>query len=758
MRSLQKLLDACKLIEMIFLLKFLQPRLFSTSNPSSFPSPLGLRKDFIPITPGDLVEFFPADNSHQQQLGIVRRIVDNGGGKYFQVFTRSRATCLARPFSVRFRLSNYLNINEEDDDCGEEKFDANLEEFEQQAFQEFNHKLNDFGTYIQGKMLYSGMGYDRLIYLEDFTREMFCSSEPTIHQQYAAHYFLSRKEGLCRDIFNLQDNTYYVQPDNISSIIKKAVEIAQNNPKRIRHLHAKVMAGGIYQLSEEDQIMLDFCLVYALNNQYDNLKPMNLTQKRIVRSILGPVKNESEAFARLISLPCFSLPTSTTLFQSGALQSEGKTFERLNFKIEEDTSRSRPTEFFEPVYTIDDPETVEVDDGLSIEGENILHVHIADPCRIIGKNSNLELIARKRVTNVYLPERVFPMIPWNIAKAVSLDPGEPRNALTFTLKLKESGDLSEFSIRPSILHNVQRLSYARVDEILEGKEKHPASNTLKILLKLAKAHKSYRINQGHVLIDIPRTKVRIIDGQIRVNREESDTNSRLLVSECMVMTGRVAAETLIQNKLPGPFRFHQKPAIEFPSISKQKMIAEQQQSKEIGETPSDNLHELFDLLVSMNAAEIDIVPRRHWTMGLDAYVKATSPLRRYLDLVTHRQLYSIIEGNRKKSYSQTDLSIMIPAIYRHEIYAKRLQKQATRFWINMYLSKLLSKEQVILDGTILENDKKSDIVSIFLDFPALLNYQAKIVNSAELREEKIGKFKLLEINVLKGHVKLLYLK
>jgi hypothetical protein len=743
---------------MIFIQKFLHSRLFSNSPISNVSPPLISPKVFNPITPGDLVEFFPFDDSHQQQLGIIRRIVSNGGSKYFQVFTQADSSAITRPYSIRFRLSKYVNINEGDEDCGEEKFIDNLGEFEKNSLQEYNSRLNDFRAYIHTKMHYPGMGHDRLIYLEDFTNELFCTSNPTVYQQYAAHYFLSRKEGIGRDIFNLQNNTYYILPENVTNIMKKALEIATENPKRIRHLHAKIMAGGIYQLGEEDQILLDFCLIYSLSNQFDNSKPKNLIHLRIVRSILGSVKNESEAFQRLITLPCFTLPSSPTLFQAGALQDEARTFEKLNFKVEEDLIRAKPIEFFNPIYTIDDPETVEVDDGVSIEGEDTLCVHIADPCRIIGKDSKLESIARKRVTNVYLPEKIFPMVPWNIAKTASLDPGEPRRALTFTIKLKENGDLDLFSVKPSILHNVQRLSYKQVDDILEGKEKHSAANVLKNLLKLAQIHKGYRIKQGHVLIEVPRSKVRVIDGQIKIKMEENETNSRLLVSECMVMTGRVAAEILIQHKLPGPFRFHRQPEVDLPLKFTQPVGMGNQ--TESGEIPAfkENLSEVFELLEKMHPAEVDIFPKRHWAMGLDAYVKATSPLRRYLDLVTHRQLYSIFEGNRRKSYSQTDLSIMIPPIYRHELYVKKLQRQATRFWINMYLSKLLSKEKVILEGTVLDIDQVSGITSVFLDFPALLTYQARIVNVSELRKGTLGRFKLIEINVLRGFVKLFYMK
>lgn len=62
-----------------------------------------------------------------------------------------------------------------------------------------------------------------------------------------------------------------------------------------------------------------------------------------------------------------------------------------------------------PVYTIDSPTTVEVDDGLSVEfrgpdQKEWVLVHIADPTRWLTPNDELDLTARKRASTVYLPE------------------------------------------------------------------------------------------------------------------------------------------------------------------------------------------------------------------------------------------------------------------------------------------------------------------------------------------------------------------
>jgi len=77
-------------------------------------------------------------------------------------------------------------------------------------------------------------------------------------------------------------------------------------------------------------------------------------------------------------------------------------------------------------------------------------------------------------------------------------------------------------------------------------------------------------------------------------------------------------------------------------------------------------------------------------MGLDMYSKATSPIRRYLDLVLHHQVKSSL-GSRKP-LSEAELTSIIPSVYRHEQYLKHMQKASVRYWTMRHLERLLAKQ------------------------------------------------------------------
>lgn len=710
---------------------------------NALPTPLTVpyRKN-DPMSPGDLAEFISPDTmSHQ--LGIVKSRIAIGqsspmASQSYNIFSREQGSNIVRPYYVRFHRPNFI----ENVDGREESlvhFGRYLDEFEDKAIWEYNKKSSTFQSHLNQIKKSLGMGADRLIYLNEFTSKIFSTSTPTDYQTYAAHFYLTRHDEICRDIFNLQASTYYLQPEDVRRVIRKTLEMSSKNPNQIRALNAKISAGRVCQLSEDDRELLNFCLFYASGNNLDNQKQSQYL--RIVQSILGFVRNEYDVFQKLLSLSCFILTTSPIMFQSGALQNENETFckvEANNKNPQNSLAIKNPTEEFErvefhnPVYTIDDPETIEVDDAISIEG-NTLHVHIADPCAIIKPDSLVEKIARSRVSNVYLPEKVFSMIPYQVARQVSLDSGVSRLALTFSFQLDQQGDITNYKTTPSILHCIKRLDYQEADEMLEGGE-------FKDMMKLVKQHLKYRQNQGLIALDIPRMKIKVKAGTISVQREDQNTNSRLLVSELMVMSGRVAANVLFSNSIPAPYRYHNDPKVQVPKMK--------------------SIKDMLSLLEKLSPAAVDIFPRRHWAMGLDCYVKATSPIRRYMDMITHRQLYSLINGSKECAYSTEHLQDILPKAYRHEMYIKGLQKSANRFWMNVYLSKLLQKGPVELKGTVMGVEKASGTVSVFLGDPVLLLYQAKVFawNGGNgvyfLNVGEDYKFRLTEINILRGFMTL----
>ncbi|ORX50114.1 RNB-domain-containing protein [Hesseltinella vesiculosa] len=130
-----------------------------------------------------------------------------------------------------------------------------------------------------------------------------------------------------------------------------------------------------------------------------------------------------------------------------------------------------------PVYTIDDPNAKEIDDGISIEttqdGTTWLHVHIADPTTYVPPTHPLAAIMTDRAQTLYLPEAHYPLLPNALASqtfslgtagADRLD-GGAQYALTFSATVSPDGQIDRYHVRPSLVRHVVRLSYDQVDAL-----------------------------------------------------------------------------------------------------------------------------------------------------------------------------------------------------------------------------------------------------------------------------------------------------
>jgi hypothetical protein len=134
------------------------------------------------------------------------------------------------------------------------------------------------------------------------------------------------------------------------------------------------------------------------------------------------------------------------------------------------------------VFVIDSPGAHELDDGISVEpiyeGSQIkdywIHVHVADPTSYLTPDHPLSLIAQTNVSSVYLAERHCPMIPDQLNQSLFSLKKDAR-ALTFSIRLSTSGEISEYKIRPTILKDVQITSYDKVDTLLEWKRAEKVS-------------------------------------------------------------------------------------------------------------------------------------------------------------------------------------------------------------------------------------------------------------------------------------------
>lgn len=345
------------------------------------------------------------------------------------------------------------------------------------------------------------------------------------------------------------------------------------------------------------------------------------------------------------------------------------------------------------VYCIDSADTLDVDDGLSLEaagnGEYWIHVHVADPASRILHNSVLAEQAGLRSQTSYLAgfyQRMFDHD--GVREAFSLGPNQA--ALTFSARVTEEGGLVDSKVTPTILRDVV---YITPDEIasLCGDVAQPAPpdifevgtppakrppvrnmatardlsrqqrNEIKMLSKLSKALHNVRLQKGAIPAYLPRPKARVSLDNVTVTTANKhsvyysgdpfitvsygDISGSSLVSSLMQMAGEVGARWCYERDIPIPYRIQlltgQNPdaLLEFMrEVFHPQLMA--------GKSPSSEDYRNMRALVG--GFDMSTTPGPNYAMGLDLYTKVTSPLRRYPDLLVHWQIKAaLLEEHRR---------------------------------------------------------------------------------------------------------------
>jgi exoribonuclease-2 len=302
---------------------------------------------------------------------------------------------------------------------------------------------------------------------------------------------------------------------------------------------------------------------------------------------------------------------------------------------------------------IDDEGSLDPDDALSWE-DGRLWVHIADAAALIPPDSPADIEARARGANLYLPEGMVTMLPPEATQILALGLSEISPALSFGLDLDEAGEIVDFEIITSLIR-VTRLSYREAEERLQ-------ESPFKELLAAAQLYESRRHENGAINIDLPEVKIRVVEDGIEI-RPLPRLRSRDLVREAMLMAGEAVARYAIEHKIPLPYTSQDAPTAEMPT----------------GDTPSA----YFATRMMLRPGHKSTAPGLHAGLGMDLYAQATSPLRRYLDLVVHQQLRAHLTGAQPLDTQM--ITTLIGSADSGTRDVRRTERLSNRHWISVYL-------------------------------------------------------------------------
>ncbi len=322
--------------------------------------------------------------------------------------------------------------------------------------------------------------------------------------------------------------------------------------------------------------------------------------------------------------------------------------------------------------TIDGESAKDFDDAISVTKTRKgfrLFVSIADVSHFVTPGSAIDQEAYQRGTSIYFPGRVIPMLPEKLSNNLcSLVPQEDRFTVSAILDFDRSGQIRAKRFCRSIIRSQHRFTYTTVQKILIDKDPairkahKPFLTQLKWAEELATSLQANRKKRGSVDFNLLEPEFTLTDsGKIDSIHTTERTFAHQIIEEFMLAANEAVAEQFSRQKTPAIYRVHEQPeslkAEEFLNFAKTLGIP----LAPFKNTPSwfagvlekckDTKYEYIInnlLLRSMQQAQYSAKNVGHFGLAACDYTHFTSPIRRYPDLIVHRELLRILQNSSEQ--------------------------------------------------------------------------------------------------------------
>jgi len=342
-------------------------------------------------------------------------------------------------------------------------------------------------------------------------------------------------------------------------------------------------------------------------------------------------------------------------------------------------------------FSIDDSATTEIDDALSVQvlgsGRVVFGVHIAAPGLAFAPGSSLDAVARERLSTVYMPGHKITMLPDDVVAAHTLTAGRECPAVSLEVTVDEASlDVLGHETRLERVAIASNLRHDQLDGIVteaslrgEAPADYPHERELAFAHRLARQLKSRReaVRGKPEVFNRPDYAFRLdgVEGEIRGDERvhivprARGTALDLVVAEAMILANSTWGGWLAANGVPGIYRSQSSLA---PGVK----------------------------------VRMGTKPAPHAGMGVAQYSWATSPLRRYVDLVNQWQIIACARHGRTAAlaapFKPRDVQLMAIVSAFDAAYAAYNAFQSTmeRYWTLMALAQ---EGRETLEATVLKD-------------------------------------------------------
>ena len=369
--------------------------------------------------------------------------------------------------------------------------------------------------------------------------------------------------------------------------------------------------------------------------------------------------------------------------------------ENIPYEVKEDELNNRLDLRDKLIYTIDNDHTKDMDDAISIEindkGNYILGVHIADVSHYVKYKSALFDEAFKRGNSLYMLNSVIPMLPKYLSNGIcSLNPHVDRLTKSCIMEIDKNGNIIDYKIVNSVINSKKKMSYSKVNQILEKgiipEDYLPFVDNLKLAEQLSNILSKKSFNRGY--IDFQSNDLEVVLDEKNKPLEfimPKQATAEKIIENFMLQ----ANETVASNYCWYPFiyRIHEMPDEEvlnevfsflkkigckipyIKNYTNPKTI--QGILKSLINDPNFKIISKF-ILMGMKKARYSEENTGHFALAYDKYTHFTSPIRRLCDLIVHY----LIDMYDNPNLSMEELSELETLLKEASIQASYKERKA----------------------------------------------------------------------------------
>lgn len=341
----------------------------------------------------------------------------------------------------------------------------------------------------------------------------------------------------------------------------------------------------------------------------------------------------------------------------------------FQFTPPQDGSRRDLTVDQHRMITIDPAGSTIFEDGLSIVrlGDDTFEVgvHVADISYFIKPHSPLDKEARARAVRVTLDQKEVPMLPTELSDVANFTLNELKPAFSVIWKLSSDGLLLDTWFGKTVVKSSAQLTYEDAQQMIDGDEDNDIDNDVRMLYSIAQCLFKARytkdamsLSRQNLTFDDPNQPTQITISNSRPDIVKIVKEFLFMANKCVAqkISSQYPEQALLRRQAPPNSRkIHELRDYALRYLGVQLNITNAISIQEsVQEIQDDELRQLVSILVLKTmqppkyfcTGTFDILKYSHFATGVPLFTHFTAPLRRYADIVVHRQLESALTGEK----------------------------------------------------------------------------------------------------------------